>query len=66
MNIIKLKRASDCWTATFIGPQSQKVFDLFGSTTIPTGFTNAASLAMVRETVQRAHPGYTIIARHEG
>ena len=51
---ITLKRQEDCWEATFHG--NERVFELFGTYVLPTGFTAQADASMVLAEIRALNP----------
>jgi hypothetical protein len=66
MNAIKLWNDSRQWNATFTGPHASEIQRLFGTDTLPTGFTAAAPSWQVEEEVRRRNPGVEVNAVHGG
>lgn len=59
-NTITINRTTSCWTATYSGPHAAMIADLFGSTTVPTAFTSAASASDVIAKLTKSNPGVEI------
>ena len=58
INLYK-SRESDCYMAQFIG--GQEIVDMFGTDTIPTGFTGQSKPEVMIATMQRLNPGSIVI-----
>lgn len=54
-NEIILTRSNGQFVATYTGPHSRRIFDLFGTTTLPTPFMADADPALVQATLQANH-----------
>lgn len=59
-NEIHVHLGSQGWLATHFGPHAVEIFDLFGTTTVPTAFTSRAPLASVIETLKVKNPGAVV------
>ncbi len=60
-NIIRLTRNEFGWFCGFEGPHSVEVEDLFGTNTIPCGFTARASSEVVLEEIRARNPGIEVV-----
>lgn len=61
MDTIRLKRTPDGWTTIWLGPHSYEVMQLFGTNTLPTGFTAGASAVMVLAEIARLNPDAVVL-----
>ena len=59
-NMIWVELGTDGWNARFLGHHSKEVVDLFGTDTIPTGFTRGASKGSVVAALQVLNPGIEV------
>lgn len=57
---IKLHRTPQGWLATWLGPESARIVDLFGTDTIPTAFTARATPEHVKARIEALNPGYVV------
>jgi len=48
------------YQATFLGPHSQEIKELFGTYTIPTPFLSGANPQEVLSVIQEQHPGVQV------
>ena len=55
-NEILIHLGAQGWLATYAGPHSKRIADLFDTCTIPTAFTASAPLAVVIAEVQSRYP----------
>ena len=60
MDTIRLKRTPDGWTAIWLGPHSYEVMQLFGTITLPTGFTARAEASMVLAEIRKLNPSVVV------
>ena len=58
--MIVLRQGPDGYTATFYGPERERVLDTWGTATLPTAFTVHADQELVLAELRRLNPGYTI------
>ena len=56
-NRIEITQGRDAWQVRYIGPHALRVVSLFGTDTLPTSFTVAASAANVLAEISRLNPG---------
>jgi hypothetical protein len=62
MNEILLHLGQQGWLATYRGPHTAEIIELFASDTIPTAFTAHAALADVIAEISARNPG--VVVRH--
>lgn len=55
-NVITLTRTAECWLATWSGPHAKRVYQNFGTTTLPTAFTGRAAAETVRKAIATLNP----------
>jgi len=60
MNCIYLRLCRTGYIARWEGPEAARIFDLFGTTEIPTGFTAHAAPDVVLAEIQRLNPDCTV------
>ena len=60
MDTIRLKRTPDGWTAIWLGPHAYEVMQLFGTNTLPTGFTARAEASKVLHEIAQLNPGVVV------
>lgn len=62
MNRITLRRdlQARAWVATWEGSEADAIRRLFGTTTLPTGFTPLAEPETVVAAIQAKNPGYVV------
>ena len=60
-NKIILTRTAQGWMAQYQGLYSDEVFRLFGTRTLPTGFTERASSAIVKSSIQNLNPSFQVL-----
>lgn len=65
MNSIELFLGAKSWMARSSGPQAEAVRDLFGTDTLPCGFTVDADARVVLAEVARLNPGVRVYLRAE-
>jgi hypothetical protein len=54
---IILKRSENCWIAHHEGDRADELQELFGTTDIPTAFTEKADPEIVLAEIRRLNPG---------
>ncbi len=60
MNGIKLYKTAGGWQALHTGPHAEKVKELFGTDTLPTGWTAGAEPEMVLSGIRELNPDCTV------
>lgn len=58
---IVLTKAAKCWMADEIG--NRELFDMFGTTNLPTAFTEKAHPEIVRAAIEKFNPGAIVEVR---
>lgn len=59
-NKIIVRIEQDTWMATHKGPHAARVFELFGTITLPTPFTSLTPFDVVRERLEYLNPGVRV------
>lgn len=65
LDVIRLRHTPDGWVACWQGPHAYEVMQLFGTNTLPTGFTAGAGAAMVLQEITRLNPDVTVLLAAE-
>lgn len=58
---IELYKANGSWIAEHRGPGSEEIKRLFGTTALPTAFTDKADAYRVKESLERLNPDDEVI-----
>ena len=58
---IYLQLVDDSWMATFVGTESYRIAELFGTTTIPTPFRAAMDGENVKARIQKRNPDSRVV-----
>lgn len=62
LDVIRLRRTEERgWEALWQGPHANEVAELFGTTTLPTGFTEKAEAGAVLKEISRLNPGVVVM-----
>jgi hypothetical protein len=58
---IVLRRSMDCWISHYEGDRAADIQELFGTTAIPTAFTEKAEPETVLAEIKRLNPGVEVL-----
>ena len=60
MNAIYLQLTNQGWMATYAGPHADRIWQLFGTPTVPTAFTAEANVFEVVAQIEASNPGVMV------
>ncbi len=65
LDVIRLYRTEQGWMACWQGPHAYEVAQLFGTNTLPTGFTAGAEASIVLAEIARLNPDVVVLLAAE-